>query len=384
MLLREARLVTECRFHAYMQMDNHVHLRITPPEIGASGRLAREPVNLTPFSSDPFAPGKNPSQRPSETSHKSHSRGYSSQADGTCKGIGMKWQMFIGHAVFIGSILITVVAMLVSKVMRELRKRRSPLHGKQIGHLPGQQLLRRIDKASEEASFGYDVMVISLPMMFLIWSTLQINWAEVRFGINEALFLSGWALLFGYGFLQYQRHSKRKEQALDGLLAERVTGMQLNRLVARGCIVMHDLPCGDYNIDHVVVAPRGVFAIETKSYRKPKNLPAGTAAKVLFDGETLKFSDFSTTKPIEQSRRQAKSLSSLLRESLGEAIRVTPALALPGWWVDKTEAGKSSDVFVFTPMGRGCEWFTYGDELIPSSKRKLIAETLAIRYPPVS
>lgn len=295
----------------------------------------------------------------------------------------MKWQMFIGHVVFLGSALVTVLAVLASRIMRELRKRRSPLHGKQIGHLPGQQLLNRIDKTNEDASFGFDVMIIALPMMFLIWATLQIDWSRVRFGIGELLFIAGWALLFAYGFWQYQRHSKRKQQARDGLLAERVTGLQLNRLVAQGCLVMHDLPCGDFNIDHVVIAPRGVFAVETKSYRKPKHLPTGSRAKVHFDGETLKFSDFSTKKPIEQSRRQAKFLTNLLRESLGEAIRVDPAVSLPGWWIEKTEPGKATDVFVFTPMGRGCEWFSYGDEAISPPKRHLIAQALAMRYPTV-
>lgn len=59
---------------------------------------------------------------------------------------------------------------------------------------------------------------------------------------------------------------------------------------------------------------------------------------------------------------------------------VHPAVALPGWWIDKTEAGKTSDTFVFTPMGRGCEWFTYGAEAIPMAKRGLIAQALALKY----
>jgi len=295
----------------------------------------------------------------------------------------MKWQMFIGHAVFLGSVLVTAAIALALKEMRKSRERRSPLHGKQIGHVPGQQLLDRIDKASNEAGIGFDLMIIALPMMFLVWATLRIDWSQVRFGLIELMFLAGWVLVFGYGLREYQRHSKDRDQARDGLLAERVTGMQLNRLVAQGCIVMHDLPCGDFNIDHVIIAPRGVYAVETKSFRKPKNVAPSESAKVGFDGEVLKFPDCTTFKPIEQSRRQAKFLAGYLRESLGEAVRVDPAIALPGWWVEKTEAGKASDVFVFTPMGRGCDWFTYGNETIPLAKRNLIMQALAMRYPTV-
>ena len=38
-LLREALLATGCRLHAYVLMDNHVHLLATPPGAGATGRM---------------------------------------------------------------------------------------------------------------------------------------------------------------------------------------------------------------------------------------------------------------------------------------------------------------------------------------------------------
>ena len=296
----------------------------------------------------------------------------------------MKWHMFIGHAVFLTSVLATLIIVLVFKGLRKLRQRRSPLHGKQIGHVPGQQLLDRIDDADRDAGIAYDLMIIGLPMLFLIWATYQVDWSRVQFGVVELIFLTAWPLWLGYGFWKYRRHTLRKEQARDGLLAERVTGMQLNRLLAHGCIVMHDLPCGDFNIDHVVIAPRGVYAVETKSYRKPRDKSLRDAAKLTFDGEALRFSDFVTRQPLEQARRQATFLANLLRESLGEQISVSPAVALPGWYIEKTPAGKSSDVFVFTPMGRGYEWFTYGEETLSQGQRTLIAKALAIRYPAVS
>ena len=41
-LLREALLATGCQLHAYVLMDNHVHLLATPPETGALGRLMQK------------------------------------------------------------------------------------------------------------------------------------------------------------------------------------------------------------------------------------------------------------------------------------------------------------------------------------------------------
>ena len=294
----------------------------------------------------------------------------------------MKWHMFIGHAVFLSSLFVTALIILLFKVLRTVRQRRSPLHGKQIGHVPGQQLLDRIDDADRESTFGYDVMIMALPMLFLVWASMRIDWQTVKFGPSEAGFFAGWLLMLAYGFWQFSRHSLRKVQARDGLVAERVTGMQLNRLVANGCLVLHDLPCGDFNIDHVVIAPRGVFAIETKSFRKPRSSSIAGPDKVQFDGAMLKFSDFSTKTPIEQAQRQAKFLASFIKESLGESIPVTPAVSLPGWFIEKPTSARSN-VFVFTPMGRGYEWFSYGDEVLPPPTRALIAKALALRYPTV-
>lgn len=41
-LLGEALLATDCALHAYVLMDNHVHLLLTPPEAGAISRLMQK------------------------------------------------------------------------------------------------------------------------------------------------------------------------------------------------------------------------------------------------------------------------------------------------------------------------------------------------------
>jgi len=41
-LLRDAALATDCAIHAYVLMDNHVHLLITPPEKGAVSRMMQK------------------------------------------------------------------------------------------------------------------------------------------------------------------------------------------------------------------------------------------------------------------------------------------------------------------------------------------------------
>ena len=178
------------------------------------------------------------------------------------------------------------------------------------------------------------------------------------------------------------KHLKVARNARDGLLAERVTGMQLNRLIEKNCIVMHDIPADGFNLDHVVIAPGGVYAIETKSFRKPRHdAEPGKPATVRWAGESLVFPDFQTKAPIEQARRQAQWLANFLREAVATDVAVRPCVALPGWFIDKSDAAKKSDVFVFTPMGRGCEYFSYGEGVLAPEQRALIAKALALRYP---
>jgi hypothetical protein len=294
----------------------------------------------------------------------------------------MSWHNYIGHGVFVASILLTGLVVLTFRMLRKMARRRSPLYRKQIGHVPGQQLLERIEKETEELGFGVDVMILALPMLFLVWATTQIDWARVRVGAGEIMFLLGWALFFAYGFWKYQRHARRREQARDGLLAERVTGMQLNRLVAQGCVVLHDLPSDVGNIDHVVVAPQGVFAIETKSFRKPKG--DGENYRVRYDGKALHFPDFVNVDAIAQAERSAQWVQRYLRDKDMPETPVTSALALPGWYIERTDAAKGAAVRVFTPMGRGADFLANPPERLDKDQRSLIAQALALRYPEIA
>ena len=190
--------------------------------------------------------------------------------------------------------------------------------------------------------------------------------------------------MFAWGARYFVKHWRRRQHAMDGLLAERVTGMQLNRLQAQGCIVMHDLPAEGFNIDHIVIAPRGVYAVETKSFRKPKASDGVDNYAVGFDGKRLRFPDFVEVDAVGQAQRQAQWLSKVLRDALGRDVKVIPALALPGWRVDQPEdVWRNSTVKVFSPMRNGSNFMAKEIESLDQATRNLVKETLAVRYPVV-
>jgi Nuclease-related domain len=59
----------------------------------------------------------------------------------------------------------------------------------------------------------------------------------------------------------------RFDRWLQGAGGEESVGALLDGLVGEGWLAIHDVSLGRGNVDHIVVGPGGVFAVETKSHR---------------------------------------------------------------------------------------------------------------------
>jgi hypothetical protein len=83
--------------------------------------------------------------------------------------------------------------------------------------------------------------------------------------------------------------------------------------------IFHDLIGNDFNVDHVLVGPAGIFTVETKTFSKP----ARGNAKVTFDGENVLVNGFRPDRdPVTQARAQANWLRNLVLESTGRKVVV--------------------------------------------------------------
>ena len=119
-----------------------------------------------------------------------------------------------------------------------------------------------------------------------------------------------------------------------GLLGEQAVAEQLQSLTALGCAVFHDIPGdGKWNVDHVVVGPTGVFAIETKYRTKRPGKAGHQDHKAEFDGTKIQFPSGYDAKAPEQARQNARWLATMLSKATGKPVTVQPIVALPGWWV---------------------------------------------------
>jgi len=235
----------------------------------------------------------------------------------------------------------------VWRIWYKSRNRRSPLTTTLI-HLPGGSLRYQLDDLNWEIAVcvALTFTVFSVPITIKALSAYYHHYPSLLNGdiwvFPISLIVLAWLVWRAITLIN------RRQKLLEGLQAEEAVAQELMPLLRDGCYLFHDVDAKLFNIDHVIVGPGGVYAVETKSRLKPNS--GKDSAKVRYDGSILHFPDWSDTKIVEQARRQAKWLAEQLSRSTGSSTSVKAVVALPGWYVDVT--GKS-DVLVINPKNAG-------------------------------
>lgn len=246
----------------------------------------------------------------------------------------------------LGAVSVVVMAFLVGPftalffMLRRKRRvraeRRSPI-ARDLLRGPGHSLNEQLTELNGDVVFDLMLLMV-VPLMTLALFLAQGAW---RGGIATMWHL---APIYGFGAVgaifysvcKLVRSGEKLDRLKAGFDAELAVGQELDQLMRQGAFVFHDVPAENFNIDHVVISTRGVFAVETKGYTKAKD-PQGRGPAdqtVACDGKSLRFPTWTTSKPLEQAERQAKWLAQWLTSAVGSAIQVQPVLALPGWFVE--------------------------------------------------
>lgn len=216
------------------------------------------------------------------------------------------------------------------------RGKRSPLKNYKLWRNPGESLRTQIDDATIDLMADLAVISISVVVFSPFYVSQAISWQK-----GEGTQVNFWIAIFcnfaliAFCFRRIIKTWTARHNLQLGLDGEMYVGQQLNHLMLFGCRVYHDFQTDRLgNIDHIVVSPSGVFAIETKGKYKPDRHRGKKDAEVIFDGKLLHFSDVvQTDQPIKQAQRNAENLTKWLSSAVGKTIPVKPVVALPGWFI---------------------------------------------------
>ena len=244
------------------------------------------------------------------------------------------------------------------------RHTKSPLKNKPL-RTPGQSLEDQLDEVLMEKTFLW----VLLPIFFALMSVPELLRKLLGVELGPLPFLSLAVASVPVIWWRIRRSLPQIRQMRQGIEGEQVVGQSLERLRVTGYEVFHDIPGDGHNIDHVLVGPGGVFAIETKTISKP----AGDQ-RVFFDGECVTVAGFKPDRnPIGQVRAAAKEVSDIIRERAGLEISVKPVVLYPGWF---TQSSGKSDVWVLNENAFP-KWLDNEDERLTDSQIRQISSGIA-------
>lgn len=249
--------------------------------------------------------------------------------------------------------LLPTVAFLVSFVFFEgltrwlqyrvrMKDRKSPLSIDML-RPPGHSLRKTIRELNFEIASCL-VMLFVMPLLGFSVYLSQSYFAELSTSLTRII-----AVVIGVlAFMIYFTHRLMKLLSIRdrfelGMEGEMFTGQELDQLMLDGYRVFHDIPMDYGNIDHVVVGPSGVYAIETKTFAKATH--AGSKVVVDFNQNVLRFPDRSVRIPVDQLQTTVRWLEQYIGKPTGTAVSVKSKLALPGWFIDRREGNGHVDVF---------------------------------------
>ena len=202
---------------------------------------------------------------------------------------------------------------------------------------------------NERFDVYHDGWLDSLVILLLLGLLVVVEWVRFLLNIPPSWHTVLPVTLVAAGFaVHYVRRMRRALETLDrlkrGMVGEVHVGQFLDDMCRGiGYRVLHDIPGENFNVDHVLIGPGGIFSIEVKHWTKPKG-----DAKLFYDGErVMKEGGIWDAGPVKQATANADFVRKLVAKRTGreaKGIPVRAVLMVPGWFVEGKSSGK--DVWV--------------------------------------
>lgn len=234
-------------------------------------------------------------------------------------------------------ILVAIITVHIFRYQITRKGLRTPFTQKRE-RFPGQSLMKRLDELNEEVSIQA-ASLLTVPMGIYAVHLSYLYFGRRPFNQTEAIAAGGIAIVcMGYILFKLWGYLNERRKVRLGCEGEMIVGQALNRLMLKDYRVYHDFPADTFNIDHIVVGAKGVFAVETKTRSKRTTANRRQDATVEYDGRALHFPNGTDIDMLAQAKRQSKWLAAWLSQAVGEELSVRAVLALPGWFVKRTAA----------------------------------------------
>lgn len=218
---------------------------------------------------------------------------------------------------------------------------RSPIRVKPL-RLPGQSLDEELRRLYEEKFLYYYWLSAAFIILALVewWRSL----ADLK--PQPVIYTLSAAAVVGFSVHKIRKLRSHVHALELGLEGERSVGQALEELRVSGYRVFHDIVGDGFNMDHVVVAPQGIFLIETKTRTKPDRKDA----RVTFDGKRVLVDGYESERdPVEQVKRLRRWLAGKLEETTGKKFPIRAVILFPGWWVEFDPRTLDGPMWVMNP-----------------------------------
>ena len=144
---------------------------------------------------------------------------------------------------------------------KKKKKYRSPVEGP-LRRLPGQSVRDERDRLLNDQALDYLIVALAF------WSLAAWEWLRrwLRAPVAPEIFTLFAGVMTGYCAFRIFRLRKEIRNLNQAEKGERRVSELLTQLRRKRYVAFDDLLVDRSNIDHVLVGPSGIFAIETKAY----------------------------------------------------------------------------------------------------------------------
>jgi len=217
-------------------------------------------------------------------------------------------------------------------------QKRSPLKHKSL-RVPGESLSEERDRIVEDELLPV-FMIATFAVLFAVLEWWRWLTKTPPHPVAATLLAVAMIAFCGYRLLKVRARLRPLRLGLEG---ERVVGQFLESHRGADWHVFHDVVGPGFNVDHVIVSPKGVFAVETKTFSKP----AKGEAVVKYDGERILVNGREPDRnPVVQARAVRDWIRELLLDTTAIRFPVRGVVVFPGWWVESPKGKTRPDVWV--------------------------------------